>query len=169
MRYTLPPLPDAVNALEPYVSAATMHDHRVLHQGYIDKLNRGARNSFARGGNVMHTLLWPSMSPHGGGAPSGELARRIERDFGSYAKFHGEFISTAKGIEGSGWCVLANGRRLRIVVAHNHWTPAIWPRVLLGVDAWEHAWYLDHGPDKGVWYDVFFERLVDWREIGRRL
>jgi Fe-Mn family superoxide dismutase len=114
------------------------------------------------------------MSPDGSGHPTGPLAELIDRDFGGYGAFRREFIATAKGIEGSGWAVLGlkkgmRGKRLEIAPVHNHENRALWQfQVLLPMDVWEHAYYLDQNDREG-WANTFLDHLVDWEYVGTRL
>lgn len=173
--YTLPPLPYAYDALQPFVSRDTMtFHHDVLHANYVHALNRGGLTSEAfdynLGGNVLHTLLWPSLSPHGGGPPVGPLARMIDREFGGYAALREAMIRTALASQGSGWALLSAERgRLFVELAHNHGTRAQWGRAVLPLDVWEHAYYLDRGPNRRAWCEAFFDRLVDWHVVAGRV
>jgi Fe-Mn family superoxide dismutase len=115
-------------------------------------------------------MLWPSLSPNGGGRPAGELARMIDRDFGSYTRLRDSMIGAALASQGSGWALLSSyGGRLIVEVAHNHGNRAQLSRAILPLDVWEHAYYLDRGPDRRAWCEVFFDRLVDWRAVGARV
>ena len=172
MQYTLPPLPYAYDALQPFVSRDTMtFHHDVLHANYVAALNRGGLTpeayEFNLGGNVLHSMLWPSLSPVGGGRPVGELARMVDRDFGDLTHLRNTMIGAALASQGSGWALLSShGGRLIVEVAHNHGTRAQWGRALLPLDVWEHAYYLDRGPNRRAWCEAFFDRLVDWRVVG---
>lgn len=175
MQYVLPPLPYDYDALEPFVSRETMaFHHDVLHANYVAALNRGGLTpeayEYNLGGNVLHSMLWPSLSPNGGGRPAGELARMIDRDFGSYTRLRDSMIGAALASQGSGWALLSSyGGRLIVEVAHNHGNRAQLSRAILPLDVWEHAYYLDRGPDRRAWCEVFFDRLVDWRAVGARV
>ncbi len=175
MHYKLPPLPYAYDALEPFVLRETMaFHHDVLHANYVAALNRGGLTpesyEYNLGGNVLHSMLWPSLSPNGGGRPDGELARMIGRDFGDYSRLRSAMIGAALASQGSGWALLSmRGGRLVVEVAHNHGTRAQFSRSILPLDVWEHAYYIDRGPDRRAWCEVFFDRLVDWRVVGDRV
>ena len=196
-RYVLPDLPYPHDALEPFIDEQTMRIHHGKHHaGYVRKLNgalqamaelrdgRGdpglsdhwARElSFNGGGHVNHTLFWTGMAPAGdggGGRPSGALAEGIDRDFGSYAKFEAQFRSVAGAVKGSGWGWLAYEPIAgRLLVAHMHnqehsLFAGLVP--LLGVDVWEHAYYLRYQNQRAAYLDAFMN-VVNWAEIGRRL
>jgi len=111
-----------------------------------------------------HQIFWQSMRPEGGGAPDGPVARAIARCFGSYSRFVREFISAAEGCHGSGWLWLAcNSADVRIRVTANSDSPLLTGDVvLLGVDLWEHAFYLDHQNRRAEYVRTFLENLVNW-------
>lgn len=194
--HKLPPLPYDYDALEPWMGAETVKlHHGKHHQAYVDGLNEAevelakaraagdtklvpywqTRRAFNEGGHVLHAIWWHCMSPDGGGLPSGLLSDLIDRDFGGYKAFRREFVATAKGIEGSGWAVLVlkggmRGGRLEIAPVHNHENRALWQsQVLLPMDVWEHAYYLDHQNDREGWANAFLDHLVDWEYVGNRL
>lgn len=194
--HKLPPLPYAYDALEPWMGEETVRlHHGKHHQSYVDGLNEAekelakaresgdtklvpywqTRRAFNEGGHVLHSIWWHCMSPDGGGLPTGSLADLIDRDFGGYKAFRREFVATAKGIEGSGWAVLVlkhgmRGGRLEVAPVHNHENRALWQgQVLLPMDVWEHAYYLDHQNDREGWANTFLDHLVDWEYIGTRL
>ncbi|PSP97711.1 superoxide dismutase [Halobacteriales archaeon QS_5_70_17] len=185
----LPPLPYDYDALEPHISeqVLTWH-HDTHHQGYVNGLgdaeetlaeNResgdfgssGAaiRNVTHNGcGHYLHTLFWENMSPDGGGEPSGELADRIEEDFGSYEGWKGEFEAAAK--DASGWALLVYdpvAKQLRNLVVDKHDQGALWgSHPVLALDVWEHSYYYDYGPARGDFIDAFFE-VVDWEKTAQ--
>ncbi|WP_289135158.1 superoxide dismutase [uncultured Brevibacillus sp.] len=191
-RHTLPPLPYAYNALEPYIDEATMHIHHdKLHQKYVDDLNTAerklaeARNSgnfdlirhwerelaFNGAGHYLHTIFWPSMSPNGGGEPSGELAEAINRSFGNYDAFQKQFSQAAEKVEGPGWAILVwspRAQHLEILTAEKHQNLSQWDVVpLLVLDVWEHAYFLlyQNQRDKyvGGWWNI-----VNWPYVMER-
>lgn len=185
MSFTLPELPYAKNALEPHISAETLEFHYGKHHAsYVNKLNGLVENTEFAGksleevvktsdGGVFnnaaqiwnHTFYWNSLSPNGGGEPSGDIAAAINQQFGSFAAFQEQFNSKAVGNFGSSWTWLvkkADGS-LDIVNTSNAATPLTEAGTtpLLTVDLWEHAYYIDYRnvrPDylKGFW------ALVNW-------
>jgi Fe-Mn family superoxide dismutase len=180
----LPPLPYDYDALEPHISEQVLEwHHDTHHQGYVDGLN-SAEETLAEGrssgdhsssggalsnvthngcGHYLHTMFWENMSPDGGGEPSGELADRIEEDFGSYEGWKGEFEAAASAA--SGWALLVYdpvADQLRNVAVDKHDDGALWgAHPVLALDVWEHSYYYDYGPDRGSFIDAFFE-VVDW-------
>ncbi|WP_227354903.1 superoxide dismutase [Haladaptatus salinisoli] len=184
----LPPLPYDYDALEPHISdqVLTWH-HDTHHQGYVNGLNKaeetlaenrengefGSSGSAIRNvthngcGHYLHTLFWENMDPNGGGEPEGELADRIEEDFGSYEGWKGEFEAAAKNA--SGWALLVYdpvAKQLRNLVVDKHDQGALWgSHPILALDVWEHSYYYDYGPDRGDFIDNFFE-VVDWDEVA---
>jgi len=191
MTFELPPLPYAETALEPFVSADTMRVHHGKHhQAYVTALNKLVEhgplasksleeiirltagdkdeaktpifNNAAQHWN--HGFFWQSMKPSGGGAPAGELAQRIERDFGGLDKFKDMFQSAAVDQFGSGWAwLIAEKNELRIMKSANAMNPiAIGKTPLLTCDVWEHAYYLDYQNRRPDFVRVFLDRLVNW-------
>jgi Fe-Mn family superoxide dismutase len=194
-RYTLPPLPYDYDALEPAIDSQTMRVHHTTHHaGYVKGLNKAlselatARESgdmalvkhwtlaasFNGSGHVNHTLFWYGMAPPGnggGGEPEGHLAKTIERDFGSFAKFKDQFIAAASSVEGSGWGWLTYepiASQLLILQAEKQQNEGIWGvDPLLGVDVWEHAYYLKYQANRGEYVENFFN-VINWPEVSRR-
>ena len=191
MVFDLPPLPYEMNALEPYISTTTMEFHYGKHhRTYVDNLNKlvkGTRfeemplekivketagnpeftaifNNAAQAWN--HDFFWKSMSPNGGGAPKGELAEKINRDFGSYENFRQEFKNAATTQFGSGWAWLAEkDDKLQVVKTSNADTPlAHGLTPLITVDVWEHAYYLDYQNRRADFVDAYLDHLVNWKE-----
>lgn len=185
MAFELPPLPYADNALEPHISARTLSFHYGKHHmGYLTKLNAaveadaslqgkdletlvkttsgGVFNNAAQVWN--HTFYWNSMSPQGGGAPSGALAAAIDAAFGSFDAFKEQFSAAAGGQFGSGWAWLvkqADGT-LAITTTGNAETPltaGVTP--LLTCDVWEHAYYLDYQNARPSYVTAWWN-LVNW-------
>jgi len=191
--YTLPDLPYAYDALEPHIDERTMTVHHTKHHaGYVRGLNRALKAlhdirwnkgdpgtiqhwerqlSFHAGGHINHTLFWSSMSPGGGGKPRGALASAIDDAFGSFEKFAWHFKAAAKSVEGSGWGWLVYepiGGRLMVTQMENQQKMMFAGAApLLGVDVWEHAYYLKYENRRGDYLDAFME-VVDWRRIERR-
>jgi Fe-Mn family superoxide dismutase len=197
MAFTLPPLPYAPNALEPYIDAKTMEIHHGKHhQAYINNANdklkahpdlasksvealisnlaavpediRTAIQNNA-GGHANHSLFWTILAPHAGGEPTGELAEAINSTFGSYATFKEKFAAAGTTRFGSGWAWLSYDKgKLLIESTANQDSPLMQGRVpLLGLDVWEHAYYLNYQnrrPD----YIAAFWNVVNWPEVTRR-
>jgi Fe-Mn family superoxide dismutase len=184
----LPPLPYDYDALEPSISEQVLEwHHDTHHQGYVNGLasaeetlaenreNGDFGSSAAAIGNVthngcghyLHTLFWENMDPNGGGEPEGELADRIEEDFGSYEGWKGEFEAAAGAA--SGWALLVYdpvAKQLRNVAVDKHDQGALWgAHPILACDVWEHSYYYDYGPDRGSFIDGFFE-VVDWDHVA---
>ena len=196
MAYEVPPLPYDYNALEPHIDEQTMKlHHDKHHQAYVDKANgalegtehadkpiedvvqtldalpedkRGVvRNN--GGGHLNHSLFWESMSPDGGGEPSGDLADAINDAFGSFDAFKEEFEQAGVGRFGSGWAWLVlDGGSLAVTSTPNQDNPLMEGKTpLLGNDVWEHAYYLTYQnrrPDYlKAWWNV-----VDWGKVEER-
>ena len=196
MAFELPNLPYAHDALEPHIDARTMEIHHGKHHaGYTSKLNAavegtdlegkdietllrdhsdnaGVRNN--GGGFWNHTLFWNSMSPNGGGAPEGALAEAINRDFGSFEGFKDEFSKAAATRFGSGWAWLCvNNGKLEVCSSANQDNPLM-PGVgcgghpILGLDVWEHAYYLNYQNRRPNYINAFFN-VVDWDAVAARM
>lgn len=186
MAFELPSLPYAQDALEPHISARTLSFHHGKHhQGYVTKLNAaveadaslqgkdletlikttsgGVFNNAAQVWN--HTFYWHSMSPNGGGAPTGELAAAIDAAFGSFENFKAQFSAAAGGQFGSGWAWLVKNAdgTLAITTTGNAETPVTDEGVtpLLTCDVWEHAYYLDYQNARPSYVDAWWN-LVNW-------
>jgi len=184
MAFELPPLPYAMDALAPHISAETLEFHYGKHHnGYVGKLNGlvegkpeaekslvelikttdgGIFNNAAQIWN--HDFYWHSMKASGGGAPSGDLAAAIDRDFGSFDAFKAEFKKVGMGRFGSGyvWLVLDGGTlKVRDTLnAGNPMTDGQAP--ILTSDLWEHTYYIDYRNDRGKYLDTFMDALVNW-------
>ncbi|HUT39098.1 MAG TPA: superoxide dismutase [Methanoregula sp.] len=193
--YTLPPLPYGYKALAPYISEdqLTLH-HQKHHQAYVtganailEKLDKARKDnadldmkallkelSFHLGGYRLHTLFWENMAPAGaggGGVPKGELSDAMNAEFGTFERFKKEFTQGASSVEGSGWAVLTycmNTRRLMLMQVEKHNVNII-PgyRILMVLDVWEHAYYLDYKNDRAKFIDAFWH-LVNWDEVQAR-
>ena len=189
---TLPELPYAKNALEPYISAETLeYHHDKHHAAYVNKLNellpgsgledktleeiimatakddskQGMFNQAAQVWN--HTFYWNCMTPdNGGGEPTGDLKGKIEEAFGSYDKFREEFKNAAITQFGSGWAWLVadtEGGKLSIMKTANADTPMAHGKVaVLTCDVWEHAYYIDYRNRRPEYVDTFLDKLVNW-------
>ncbi|NCF15781.1 MAG: superoxide dismutase [Fe] [Gammaproteobacteria bacterium] len=188
MSIEFPDLPYATDALEPHLSAKTLEFHHGKHhKSYVDKLNSAIQgtayedqsletimtgaheasetavfNNAAQAWN--HSFLWHSMSPDGGGKPTGALADAINARFGNLEKFQAEFKAAALGRFGSGWAWLvrtADG--LDIVSTGNADTPLIdGATPLLTLDVWEHAYYLDYQNKRRAYIDAYLSELINW-------
>jgi Fe-Mn family superoxide dismutase len=190
--HTLPPLPYAYDALEPYIDAETMRlHHDKHHQSYVDGLNKAelmmARSrasndydllrhwereaAFHGAGHYLHTIFWQVMSPRGGGTPKGELAEQIIRDFGSFEAFKRHFSHAAEKVEGGGWAILVwspRARHLEILQAEKHQNLSQWDVIpLLVLDVWEHAYYLSYRNDRGRYIDAWWN-VVNWAHVQDR-
>ncbi|QDT89234.1 superoxide dismutase [Gimesia algae] len=197
MSYSLPDLPYAYDALEPHIDARTMEIHHTKHhQAYISKANaaleghsdlaaksiedlmsdlsavpediRGAiRNN--GGGHANHSLFWTVMSPSGGGAPSGDLAADIDSTFGSLDAFKEQFSNAAATRFGSGWAWLSvDGGKLVVESTPNQDTPLSEGRTpILGLDVWEHAYYLNYQNKRPDYISAFFN-VINWDEVAKR-
>jgi superoxide dismutase, Fe-Mn family len=194
--FLLPALPYAQAALEPHVSARTLSFHYGKHhQAYVDNLNKlavgasmadlsleeiirqtagkpdqaGLFNNAAQVWN--HTFFWNSMKPDGGGAPTGNLAERINATFGSYDVFKTAFSEAAMTQFGSGWAWLVqDGDTLKIVKTANADTPlAHGQTALLTCDVWEHAYYLDYQNRRKDFVAAFLDHLANWGFAAEQL
>jgi superoxide dismutase, Fe-Mn family len=196
MPYSVPDLPYAYNALEPTIDEATMKlHHDKHHQAYVDKANGAVQGTewadkpveevlanlsslpsdqqgvFRNngGGHANHTLFWESMSPDGGGEPTGELAEAITSAFGSFDAFKEQFEANGVGQFGSGWTWLVlDGGALKLTKTPNQDSPILEGQTpLLGNDVWEHAYYLTYNnrrPDYlKAWWNV-----VNWDKVAER-
>jgi superoxide dismutase, Fe-Mn family len=193
-RYTLPPLPYAYDALEPHIDEQTMRIHHDKHHaGYVRGLNNAIEKleairrgegdaslmkhwsrelSFHGGGHVNHTLFWHGMRPASDGPnrPSGTLARAIDESFGSFDAFKAHFAAAAGSVEASGWGWLAYepvARQLLVVQMEkqqNMLFTGLHP--LLGVDVWEHAYYLKYQNRRSEYIDNWFN-VINWPFVGR--
>lgn len=184
MSFTLPALPYALDALSPKISKETLEYHYGKHhQAYVNNLNKlivgtpfealsleeiiqqssGAIfNNAAQVWN--HTFYWHSLSPQGGGEPSGELAAEITKTFGSFAEFKEKFSQVAVSTFGSGWAwlVQTSDKKLEIISTSNAGTPikdGLTP--LLTCDVWEHAYYIDYRNVRPDYVEAFWS-LVNW-------
>ena len=196
MAFELPSLPYAFDALEPHIDARTMEIHHGKHHaGYTSKLNDAVAgtdmegksiedllknhsdNTAIRnngGGYYNHNLFWTVMSPTGGGNPSGDLGNAINAAFGSYEGFKDKFSAAAAGRFGSGWAWLCvhPGGKVEICSSANQDNPLM-PGVgcgghpILGLDVWEHAYYLHYQNRRPDYISAFFN-VINWDEVARR-
>ncbi len=185
MTFTLPELPYAQDALEPHMSANTLSFHHGKHHAaYVTNLNKlivgtefekasleeiilkSSGPIFNNAAQVWnHTFFWHSMKAVGGGNPSGELASKINEDFGSFDKFKEEFTTAATTQFGSGWAwlVLDKSGKLKIVKTANAETPLTsGDTALLTIDVWEHAYYLDFQNRRPDYIATFLGKIANW-------
>lgn len=197
MAFELPALPYAFDALEPHIDAQTMQIHHDKHhQAYVTNLNNAIAGTAMEGksldelmhniaaaptavrnnggGHWNHSMFWQVLSPKGGGEPTGAVAEAITKSFGSYEKFKEEFTKAAGTRFGSGWawlCKQADGS-LTIGSTPNQDNPlmpdaGIKGTPLLGIDVWEHAYYLKY-QNKRPDYVAAFYNLINWDEVNKR-
>ena len=193
MSFELPKLLYAYDALEPHIDARTMEIHHSKHHaGYTAKLNtaiegtdlagRSIESILASelspsvrnngGGYYNHCLFWSVMSPNGGGQPSGDLADAIKSVFGSFEKFKTVFSNAAATQFGSGWAWLcAENGSLSVCSTPNQDNPLMKSGCggtpILGIDVWEHAYYLNYQNRRPDYIEAFFN-VVNWDEVSRR-
>ena len=183
--FTLPALPYALDALEPYMSRETLEFHwGKHHQTYVNNLNNLTAGTAFEGKDLVevirsseggvfnnaaqvfnHTFFWNGMKPQGGGEPTGALLDAIVATWGSYTEFRKAFAAAAAGNFGSGWTWLVKNPdgTLAIVNTSNAGTPLTGEQVpLLNLDVWEHAYYIDHRNARPKFIDTFFDYLVNW-------
>lgn len=191
-KYELPELPYDYNALEPHISGEQLRiHHEKHHKAYVDGANKlldtldeARKNdkdldmkatlkelSWQVGGHKLHALYWYNMSPEGGGEPLGELQRAINSEFGSFERFKREFQQTAKSVEGSGWVALAychtTGRLLLMQIEKHNTNVYPGHRILLVMDMFEHAYYIDHQNEKAKYIEAFFN-VINWDQVQKR-
>jgi len=197
MAFELPALPYKLHELEPHIDSWTMEIHHGKHHaGYTKKLNAAVEgtdlagkdildilknldmnNSAVRnngGGYYNHSLFWSVMSPNGGGVPSGELATAINDACGSYEGFKEKFAKAAGTRFGSGWAWLCvhPGGKVEVCSSPNQDNPLM-PGIgcggtpILGIDVWEHAYYLNYQNKRPDYVKAFFE-VVNWDEVSKR-
>ena len=194
--FTLPPLPYAYDALEPYIDAETMHLHHDKHHAaYVNNLNvavaghpdlasqtptqlvshlsslpetvrTAVRNQ--GGGDVNHTFWWPTLSKSGGTAPKAELAKDIHAKFGSLSAFQTAFAKAGAGVFGSGWAWLtrdSSGALLLETTANQDSPLSLGHTPILGIDVWEHAYYLKY-QNRRPEYITAFMKVINWDLIS---
>ena len=197
MSFELPKLPYAHNALEPYIDTTTMEIHHGKHhQGYTNNLNGAIEgtdmegktieyilsnmdmsNNAVRnngGGFYNHSLFWKVMSPNGGGEPTGDLAAAISSAFGSFEAFKEKFSNAAKTQFGSGWAWLCvhKGGKVDVCSTANQDNPLM-PGItcggtpILGLDVWEHAYYLKYQNRRPDYVSAFFN-IINWEEVSNQ-
>ena len=192
MEHTLPPLPYAMDALAPHISKETFEYHYGKHhQAYVTNLNKALEgsplmdspleklmsgmdmNNMALrnngGGHYNHSLFWTVMAPNAGGAPSGDLASAIDKDFGSFDAFKEKFATAGATRFGSGWAWLCvhKGGKLEVCSTPNQDNPLM-PNTgcggtpILGMDVWEHAYYIDYRNLRPKFVETFLNNLINW-------
>ena len=190
-KHKLPKLPYAYDALEPHISEETLRFHHDKHhKAYVDGLNDAERaiaaarkagdfesipalnaaQAFNAGGHALHVAYWESLTPDYK-EPSKALVDAIERDFGSWDAFRSQMKESTVKVRGSGWGVLVlTPAGLRVLTVRNHENGVLWDgSILLPIDAWEHAYYLDYQNDRAAHFDAVFDNLVNWAVVERRL
>lgn len=195
--HTLPTLPYTFSALEPHIDSRTMEIHYTKHhQTYIDNLNkaldkhpelheksveelvadldmvpddiRGAVRNHG-GGHLNHSMFWVVLAPNAGGEPKGKLLDAITATFGSFVSFQEQFASASMGRFGSGWgWLVVDGKKLAIMSTANQDNPITEGKTpILGLDVWEHAYYL-HYQNRRADYIKAFWNVVNWSEVEKR-
>lgn len=197
MAFELPDLPYAKDALEPHIDAKTMEVHHDKHHaGYTSKLNDAVKGTEHEnksieeilknisqhstavrnngGGFYNHSLFWKVMGPDGGGNPSGAVGGAIDKSFGSFDKFKEEFSKAGAGQFGSGWAwlIVDGSGNLKVSSTPNQDNPLMdiaetKGTPILGLDVWEHAYYLKYQNKRPDYIDAFFN-VINWAEVNRR-
>ncbi len=197
MAYTLPALPYAYDALEPHIDARTMEIHHTKHhQAYITNVNKAiagtdweklsvedlvaaihrvpeAIRTAVRnhgGGHANHSLFWTVLGSNAGGKPQGRLAQAIDRELGGFENFQASFTKAAMGRFGSGWAWLSVDPNKKLVVEDtpNQNSPLMHGNIpILGVDVWEHAYYLKYQNRRNEYVEAFYN-VINWGEVLRR-
>ncbi|HXG08334.1 MAG TPA: Fe-Mn family superoxide dismutase [Gemmataceae bacterium] len=195
--YTLPPLPYAYDALKKAIDEETMKIHHGRHhQAYVDNLNKAIEKApdwkgkpieevlrnidkipkeirqaviNNGGGHANHTLFWEVMGPQGGGQPKGKLADAIQSTFGSFEKFQDELSQSAMNRFGSGWAwLVVDGGKLRVYSTANQDSPLMQGHTpILGIDVWEHAYYLRYQNRRGDYVKAWWT-VVNWDNVSQR-
>lgn len=196
-KFVLPDLPYSFDALEPYIDAKTMEIHHGKHHGgYVSKLNAAVEGTELEGksleelmknvsshptavrnnggGHFNHSLFWKVMKKGGGGNPSGELADAISESFGSFESFKDEFAKAAAGRFGSGWAwLIKKDGKLVITSTPNQDNPLmdvaeVQGTPVLGLDVWEHAYYLKYQNRRPDYIDNWFN-VINWEQVAENL
>ncbi|CAI9388654.1 MULTISPECIES: superoxide dismutase [Bacillaceae] len=197
MAYSLPQLPYAYDALEPHIDKETMNIHHTKHHNtYVTNLNNAlegngellsktveelvsnldavpeaARTAVRNngGGHANHSLFWEVISPNGGGQPTGDLAAAIDSKFGSFENFKEEFSKAATTRFGSGWAwLVVNNGELEVTSTPNQDNPLMEGKTpVLGLDVWEHAYYLNYQNRRPEYISAFFN-VINWDEVAKR-
>jgi len=193
--YVLPELPYNYDDLKPFISQEqlTIH-HDKHHAAYVNGANAILENldksrtestdldfkstlkslSFNIGGHVLHSLFWPNLAPvgKGGGDPGSNIGDFINKEFGTFERFKKEFTQTAISVEGSGWAALTlcrqTGRPIIMQIEKHNTNIYSMFRILMVLDVWEHAYYLDYKNERAKFVDAFWN-IVNWDEVNKRL
>lgn len=198
MAYTLPDLPYAYNALEPHIDARTMEIHHTKHhQAYINNVNDALKGTEFDGkpiedvlrkiksvpesirtavqnnggGHANHSLFWTVLSPQGGGAPASGLAAQIDAELNGFEKFKKDFAAAAATRFGSGWAwlVVTPEKKFKVYSTANQDSPYMnGDTPVLGLDVWEHAYYLNYQNRRPDYIQAFWN-VVNWEEVSRRV
>lgn len=193
--FALPELPYGYKDLDPYMSEVqlTLH-HQKHHQAYVtganqvlDKMEQARKDNaeidvkaaskeltFHMGGWKLHSIFWELLAPAGrggGGEPTGNLSDAIIKTFGTFSRFKKEFSQAALTCEGSGWAALTYSKKIQTLIIiqiekHNLYCPAGNP-ILMALDVWEHAYYLDYQNDRAKYIDAFW-KIVNWNYANKR-
>jgi Fe-Mn family superoxide dismutase len=196
MPYSLPVLPYALNALEPYIDAQTMQIHHGKHhQAYIDNLNKAIAGTDAEhkpleeilkntaaypaavrnngGGHYNHSLFWTILGTHGGGAPTGDLAAAINTTFGSFDALKEKMNTAGATRFGSGWAwLIVKEGKLEVTSTPNQDNPLmdvaeVKGMPILGIDVWEHAYYLKYQNKRPDYLSAIWN-VINWEEVAKR-
>lgn len=197
MAFELPALPYSADALEPHIDSKTMLIHHDKHhQAYVNNLNKalegapdfqgksleellgnldalpeGIRTAVRNngGGHYNHSLFWKTMGPGGGGQPSGALAEAIDGSLGGFAAFKEAIAKAGMGRFGSGWAwLVADGGKLSVSSSPNQDSPIMEGKTpILGVDVWEHAYYLNYQNRRADYIQAWFE-VINWDAVAER-
>jgi Superoxide dismutase len=197
MAFELPALPYATDALEPHIDKDTMEIHHGKHhQAYVDNLNKAIAGTDAEnltieeicqniskypaavrnngGGHYNHSLFWTILSPDGGGTPSGELATAIDETFGSFDELKKKLQEAGATRFGSGWAwlVVDSSGKLQVTSTANQDNPLfdiaeVKGTPILGIDVWEHAYYLKYQNKRPAYLDAIFN-VIDWNAVAKR-
>lgn len=194
--YELPMLPYGYGDLEPYISEEQLRIHHDKHHqayvnganGIFEKMAKARKEnidldakallkelSFNIGGHALHSLFWKNLAPSGkggGGEPKGELEKSIKAEFGSFERFKKEFSQAAQTVEGSGWAALSWNNELKkpqIMQIEKH-NANLYPefRILMVLDMFEHAYYIDYKNDKAKFIEIFWN-IISWNEAEKRI
>ena len=193
--YALPQLPYGYDELQPHISQEqlTLH-HQKHHQAYVnsanailERLDKARKEgtdfdvkatlkelSFHIGGHLLHSLFWTNIAPpgKGSGKPKGTLGTALEKEFGSFERFKKEFSMAATSVEGSGWAALSFCRQTNrpIIMQIEKHNTNVYPMftILMVIDVWEHAYYLDYKNERAKFVDAFWN-IVSWDEVNKRL
>jgi Fe-Mn family superoxide dismutase len=193
--YSLPDLPYDYTALAPYISEEQLKlHHQKHHQAYVtgvnavfEKLDKARKDnasldmkatlkelSFHMGGYRLHNKFWRNMAPPGkggGGVPKGDFSNAIDEEYGKFDRFKMEFTQAATSVEGSGWAMLSfcnkTGRLVALQIEKHNVNLVPGYDILLVLDVWEHAYYLDYKNDRAKFVEAFWN-IVNWDEVGKR-